>query len=495
MTQCFRLVFLSFFLISCSSIRTVSEPRTELSWWEYHLNSLDSFFLYLTEGEKEELSVKLKPGELQNQNQKANGHVRRWIKYFTKDNPERFQRFLNRGQQYKELVQTMLETHGIPSQLYYLAMIESGYVTHARSRAKAVGVWQFMRGTGEQYGLEVNKYIDQRRDPIRATESAAKYLRALYHGLGSWELALAAYNCGQNRVLRAMMEGKTRDFWELSRKNLLPKETLNYVPKFIAAAIIGASPESYGLKDPTGSIESFPDLVSVEVPSPVKLTDLARVLNIEKKDLLKINPSLLKTITPPGEGTFELWVPEVFVERIYAKMDFLKGKKVVLNKRLNARRPHKSKSYYNVVAGDSLSKLARKFGLSINSLKSINRLRNSHLKIGQVLRVNNRKYKSSGNHKYHFVKRGESLSIIAKKNGLSTNRLKKLNRLTSNKIFPGQKLMTKDKLVARFVYKVKAGDNLAKIGTNFGISIREIKKQNGLKSSKILVGQKLIIVN
>src|SRR5690606_16029392 len=141
-----------------------------------------------------------------------NPEIQKWVKYFSEKDRKRFSHFLNRGEHYRDLIQATLESYSLPIELYYLAMIESGYVAHATSHASAVGAWQFMRSTGKRYGLYVDNYVDERRDPIRSTEAAAKYLTDLYNVFQSWELALAAYNCGENRVLRAVMQGKTRNF-------------------------------------------------------------------------------------------------------------------------------------------------------------------------------------------------------------------------------------------------------------------------------------------
>lgn len=154
-----------------------------------------------------------------------NQHVQVWIEYFTTRDKERFQRFLDRGQPYRDVVENTLEENDLPAELYYLAMIESGFRTNALSHAKAVGVWQFIPGTARRYGLRIDRHVDERRDPIRATEAAAKYLRDLYNVFGSWHLAMAAYNAGEIRVLRAVFKGRTRNFWELIEAKTLPRVT------------------------------------------------------------------------------------------------------------------------------------------------------------------------------------------------------------------------------------------------------------------------------
>ena len=147
---------------------------------------------------------------------------------------------------YKEVVQTILSENGLPEDLYYLAFVESGFVVNAKSSASAQGVWQFMKGTAKQYGLVVDSYMDERNDPIRSTEAASKYLRKLYSAYNSWELAFAAYNAGEYRVLSSIMKAEDRDFWKLSDKKMLPKETRNYVPKILAARHVAKNWSRYG---------------------------------------------------------------------------------------------------------------------------------------------------------------------------------------------------------------------------------------------------------
>ena len=174
-----------------------------------------------------------------------NKRVAEWISYFSQKDRERFQRFLDRAEPYREAVENILEENGVPSDLYYLGMIESGFVVQAKSHAKAVGVWQFMRPTGKLYGLGVDAYVDERKDPIRATEAAAKLMRDLYREFHSWYLAMAAYNAGLGRIRGAVKRGHSNDFWELVEKKVLPRETMDYVPKFLAARYIGENPDVF----------------------------------------------------------------------------------------------------------------------------------------------------------------------------------------------------------------------------------------------------------
>ncbi len=412
-----------------------------------------------------------------------NAAVDKWIDYFANKDKERFQRFLDRGEYYKELVQTILEENGLPHELYYLAMIESGFVKYARSRASAVGTWQFMKGTGKQYGLDVNSYVDERKDPIRATEAATKYLGDLYMAFKSWELALAAYNCGEHRVLRSIMRGDTRDYWSLNEKKLIPRETRNYVPKFMAAVIIGNNPEKYGFEDPSKMVtERYPDVESVEVPSSTNLKKVANLAGIDYKMLRKINYHLRRGITPPFQKAYEIWVPKG------------KGRSVasinpILNK-FKSKATQDTKNYYVVKRGDTLSRIARKFNERVSYLKRLNNISGSRIYVGQKLRVTAKSYSSAGGHEYYFVKRGDSLSEIGQKFNIRISTLKTLNGIRGNRIYVGQKL----KVSAGYkIYKVRRGDNLYKIASRFGVSVNQIKNLNKLRNSKILIGQVLKI--
>ena len=273
----------------------------------------------------DEVEVELSQGSSIEKNRFRNEKVKFWLDYFTGRGKERFQRYLNRGERLRDVVQSTLEESGVPNELYYLAMIESGFVTHAYSHARALGVWQFIRATGRRYGLEANYYIDERRDPIHATEAAIKYLTDLYNAFLSWELAIASYNSGELRVLRAIMDGKTRDYWEMSEQRLLPKETRNYVPKFIAANLIGRNPEKYGFIDPVQiQKETYPSVVAVEVPSPVRLSTIAKTAKVPLSELKEVNPHLRRGTTPPSRKAYEIWVPANWVNAVQSVTSQLK---------------------------------------------------------------------------------------------------------------------------------------------------------------------------
>ncbi len=360
-----------------------------------------------------------------------NNEVEYWIDFFTGRHREMFQRYLDRGEKYKNMIVSTLKDQGVPTELYYLAMIESGFITTAKSRASAVGLWQFIRGTGRRYGLRIDSYVDERKDPMRATIAAAIYLNDLKNVFDSWYLAMAAYNAGEMRILRAIMKGKSRNFWELARSKHLPRETMHYIPKFLAAYIISSNTSKFGF-----TINPSPDqpiLTAVAVPSPIKLSKIARETKIPYKELALHNPHLTKKMTPPGKSTYTIWMPQGRKEQLLAASDNLK--KHVLN--IRAPRTHGSRKYHRVRRGDTLASISKRYNLTIRALKRINGIRGSRIYAGTRLKI-----LSSDTQRYK-VRRGDNLYTIAKKFQTTVRALKKLNRLRRNRIYAGQILTVK----------------------------------------------------
>lgn len=369
-----------------------------------------------------------------------NAAVQQWIEYFTVKDRERFQRFLERGEKYKPMVMAALKDQGIPTELYYQAMIESGFAVHATSSAKAVGIWQFIKGTGRRYGLRIDSYVDERRDPMRSTIAAALYLKDLNNVFQSWYLAMASYNAGEGRILGAIMRGKTRDFWELAQEKALPQETMHYIPKFLAATIIGHNPRRYGMEELPAS--TAPAVVSVVVPSPLKLADIAQAAGVSLEQLKELNPHLLRGVTPPGIPSYRMWVPKDAGPGLAGSFDRLAALKVR--------------------------------GLSPDRIVA-----------------------QTGKTKTHTVARGETLAQVAQRYGVSVRQLKHLNHLKSKRVATGTRLRVPSEDTAAVAesallsYKVRRGDNLDRVARRFGISVGELKRLNGLRRNRLEVGQVL----
>lgn len=366
-----------------------------------------------------------------------NESVRYWITYFSEKDKDRFQRFLDRGQAYRDVVENTLEENDLPAELYYLAMIESGFRTDAHSRAKAVGVWQFVSGTARRYGLRIDRHVDERRDPIRATEAAAKYLRDLYNVFGSWHLAMAAYNAGEIRILRAVFKGRTRNFWELIQAKTLPRETSEYVPKFLAVALIGQNPEKYGFKS-VATVESYPSLEAIEVPGSLELSQLAAKSGLSLELLAKVNPHLNSARTPPA-SSYEVWIPVEAAEIVRNLQPTLSRLAPRRQESLGSRIPSSSVGIHVVRRGDTLDEIARKYKLSVGHLMRVNDLSSSRIFVGMNLRTQAKAYEASKLLRYK-VRRGDNLTAIAHKFRTSIRRIKDSNKLRRNHIFVGQML-------------------------------------------------------
>jgi membrane-bound lytic murein transglycosylase D len=220
-----------------------------------------------------------------------NPRISRWVRYFTQEDSERFGRFMSRGAYYKVLIQDLLVKGGVPPEFFYLAMIESGFTLHAHSAANAVGIWQFIPSTARMYGLRVDRHVDERLDVIRSTQAAARLLKNLHSRFGSWYLAMAAYNAGDARILRAIRRGRTRDFWRLAASGLLPRETANYVPQFQAAMRVARAPAHYGFT-PSPSLQ-YPKVRRVRLTSRDELDKLKGAAGIPYPLLRWLNPHLL----------------------------------------------------------------------------------------------------------------------------------------------------------------------------------------------------------
>lgn len=233
--------------------------------------------------------------------------VKKWINFYTQEGRQGFQAQLNRGLYYKNQIQAILRSFDLPTNLYYLALIESGFKVNAISSARAVGTWQFMTATAKNYGLRMNDVIDERRDPLRSTIAAALYLKNLRNVFDSWPLALAAYNAGESRIMNIIIRAGTRDYWQLGTLGVLPSATRVYVPQFVAATIIGENPERYGMKiEPP---EQPNNVVAVSVPTPVLLETIAQRAGISYEKLKFLNPHFLKNYTPPHYRSYRMWLP------------------------------------------------------------------------------------------------------------------------------------------------------------------------------------------
>jgi membrane-bound lytic murein transglycosylase D len=319
-----------------------------------------------------------------------NESVQRFVDLFEQRQQDRMALYLKRSGRYEGMIRSKLRERGMPEDLLYLSMIESGFNPNARSKAQAVGLWQFIADTGRRYGLRIDSYVDERRDPEKSTDAALRYLQDLHAKFGSWNLAAAAYNTGENRVARIMreetgtVEGRESDFWRI--RSRLPSETREYVPLIFAAALIGKEPHKYGL-DRVERLLPLP-VEEVEVPGGTSLAVVASAVGVSTGDVRELNPHLIQGITPPGSA-YPVRIPEgrgeVFAsnfDRVRAEARASAARARPAPARAAAARTHR------VSGGESLSTIARRHGVSVAAIQRANNMGSRTLiRTGQVLRI------------------------------------------------------------------------------------------------------------
>jgi membrane-bound lytic murein transglycosylase D len=325
-----------------------------------------------------------------------NERVDKWIDFYTGRGRDQFQLWLVRSGSYMDLLARNLKAEGVPEELANLVFVESGFNMHARSMARAVGPWQFIRGTAKIFGLKMTPYVDQRRDPELATRAAARYLRRLYGMFdGSWPLALAAYNSGEGTVQRAIRRQGTDDYWSLR----LPRETREYVPQFLAAMEIATNPDRYGFELPPNSPFRFDEVV---IRGPVDLSLVSKVTEIPIDDLKALNPMFVRHRSPAGKDGTPLRVPhgkgsdvQALLETNYRPKPLTKAELREASRAqrhelsYHPRRHHRGRHNTHLVRrGETLSAIGKRYGKTPATLARLNRLSdNGQVRAGQRLRL------------------------------------------------------------------------------------------------------------
>ncbi len=301
-----------------------------------------------------------------------NDNVEQCIQLFQTTIRDKFVTWLARSGKYTPFMRNLLKEQGLPEDLVYMALIESGFDPFAYSRSKAVGPWQFIYLTGKRYGLKVNWWVDERRDPEKSTIAAAKYLRDLYEMFACWYLAAAGYNAGEYKIIRAMKRFRTEDFWTLTKHRYLKRETKNYVPLMIAAALVAKDPEKYGF---TGIEYQEPlRYEKVKVPELTDLSYIAKACEISVEEIKDLNPELRRGVTPPNEPEYEIKIP--FAKRRLFTTNF---------EALQPLEKFQFKTHL-VKKGETLKGIARLYRVDLDPLLEINSLHKvSQLSKGMTL--------------------------------------------------------------------------------------------------------------
>ncbi len=434
-----------------------------------------------------------------------NAHVQSEIDSFTLGREREFFRAAyRRSGKYRPKIEAALKEAGLPVELAWLPLIESGFKVNALSTARALGLWQFIPSTGYRYNLNRDGYIDERMDPEKATRGAIDYLRELHDMFGDWSTVLAAYNCGENRVMRTIQSQNINyldDFWDLYER--LPRETARYVPRFLATLHIVSSPEKYGLDDV--ALEPELEFETVSVPKQAALKSIAQVTGIDADLLRELNAELRQGVLP--ENGYELRVPAGEAERVTAKID-----------EIPTYHPRKIQVVqHRVRRGDTLSSLTRRYGSDIKSIQQANSLRGTGpLVAGRTLRIPLTDYRptdmpataaaggSAGKRPSieHVVRAGDSLYNLAQRYNTSVQEIQRQNQLKGTRITVGQRLAISPSTPPPAqaphprptIYAVRPGDTLHAIAKSHNMSLDQLLALNNLSSlSRIVPGQKITL--
>jgi membrane-bound lytic murein transglycosylase D len=320
-----------------------------------------------------------------------NAAVDRFIGIFTERQQDRMALYLKRSGRYEGMIRGKLRERGMPEDLLYLSMIESGFNPTARSHASAVGLWQFIEDTGRRYGLRVDSYVDERKHPEKSTDAALSYLEDLHSQFGSWYLTAAAYNTGEGRVSRVMKQvtgkekGRDADFWRIRRR--LPSETREYVPLMVAAALVAKEPHKYGL----GGVQRWMPLEhdEVQVPAGTRLSVVAQAVGVSENEIKRLNPHLVRSMTPPGKKPYPVRVPVGRTQRYAANFDAAQkaaAETAARERREEQRRVAATVRRHTVRRGESLWTIARRYDTTVKKVQSANHLgRRSRIRPGQRL--------------------------------------------------------------------------------------------------------------
>ncbi len=425
-----------------------------------------------------------------------NEYVEREIKSFQGPERDFFLESYIRSGLYRPMILEELKKAGLPEQISWLPLVESGFKVRALSRARALGLWQFISSTGYRYGLERSWWIDERMDPEKATIGAIGYLTDLHNLFGDWLTALAGYNCGEGNVLRGInsqSQGYFDQFWDIYTR--LPRETRRYVPRFLAVLQIVSDPAAYGfdLPEPAAPLE----WETLEIERSAELTALDQVLGLSSGTLAALNPELRRQATPTDP--YEVKVPTGQAEYLLASLDQVPEWDA----------PSTSYTVHRVRRGETLSGIASRYGTSVRTLMDMNNLRSANrIGTGQQLQVPEGRPRATyasnpippGQEIQYTVRGGDSLWLLASRYGTTIDRLKRDNNLSSTMLRPGQSLRIRSASAAPTTsggtYVVQRGDTLGRIAQRQGVSLSSLMSVNGLsKRSTIFPGQRLSIPN
>jgi membrane-bound lytic murein transglycosylase D len=389
----------------------------------------------------------------------TNNRVLRYVELFQGRLREFLTEGLSRGAQYLPMIQNVFRAEGLPLDLAYVPLIESAFKPSALSRAKARGVWQFMRGTALENGLQSDWYLDERADPAKATAAAAKYLKTLYGMFEDWHFALASYNGGPGRMQRALKRSRQSDFWKLTANaRFLPRETREYVPMILAAVIIARNPAQYGFEI---TPMTLPETETVTVPAALDLRRVAEWAGVPVDEVQRLNPEFRRWTTPIRPGDYDLKVPIGTADRV--------------REGLNAAAAHQLNAlqWHIVKKGETIATIARKLGVNRTDLAEANYMKvSSRVKIGQRL----------------LIPRMPSAALLARASSADAD-----PATLDPKDVLAETTAVEPLSSTPAVYRVRAGDTLYQIARRHGTTVEKLRAWNNLRGSKLNIGDKLVV--
>ncbi|MFA5072351.1 MAG: LysM peptidoglycan-binding domain-containing protein [Nitrospirota bacterium] len=370
-----------------------------------------------------------------------NDSVENHLEYFKTRGRDVFQLWLDRSARYIPVMKNIFREKNLPEDLVFVAMIESGFNPYAVSWARAVGPWQFMPATGKMYGLRIDWWMDERKDPIKSTHAAAEHLKDLRNLFGSWPLALASYNAGAGKVQRAVLRTRSEDFWDLKASRYIRKETKNYVPKFMAATIIAKNPESYGFTVAEHKPFVYDEII-LEESTDLRL--IARCAETTYEEIKELNPELRRWVTPPNYPNYSLRIPA--------------GRKTTFLTNFAALKPEQKIKWerHEIKRGDTLSSIAKQYNTTPDAIREINGLKKSRVTPGKHLLI-----------PIDIVGKTHDISYLVPDHGNKQQRI---------------------------IYRVRRGETLSKIATKHNVTIADIREWNKGLGKSIRAGQKIRLV-
>ncbi len=436
-----------------------------------------------------------------------NNEVLAFLEYYTQPAKNKFQTAIKRSGAYLDMMKKIFREEGIPEDLVYIAHVESAFKVHAYSRARAKGIWQFIASTARKYGLRVDWWIDERSNPEKSARAAATYLKDLYGMFGDWYLAMAAYNAGEGKIMRALKRSKNKDFWGIAKTRYIRRETKNYVPAVLASILIAKNPARFGFQE---NYDPPLEYDKVVVDSTTDLRVIAKCAGTSVEEIKRLNPALYRMQTPPGYTEFYVNVPQGKGESFSENFAKVPKKDRILYTRHKVRR------------GETLSTIARKYGTSVKAIQQANNMgRRTLIRERSYLIIpmssyfpkdfraqSSKKYKRGEKITYR-VQKGDTLYSIARRYNTNVKSILLWNNISESEIlYPGDRLTiyagireTSDSITAkaskegkRIVYTVQKGDSLYSIAQNHNVSLKKLCNWNQIsRRTTIYPGNKLTI--